>query len=125
MEDIIVATCEWCGKEFDIDDAREIFDDECGIMWSYDNFTKCLCGECAIEAIQQAEPGVYFDTCEECGKHFDYGEEYNEFMNYGGNDIDLPYCWMEKTLCASCAIEDIERENAMYGNHDDDEEDDD
>ena len=48
MEDIIMATCEQCGKRFNVNKAREIFEDECGRLWSYDSFTECLCGECAV-----------------------------------------------------------------------------
>ena len=120
-----MATCEQCGKRFNVNKAREIFEDECGRLWSYDNFTECLCGDCAVEAIQEEVEGVYFETCVKCGKRFDYGEECAEFYNYDNGDIGLAACWDEGPLCASCAIDNIEEENAMYGNHDDDDDEED
>lgn len=119
-----MARCEWCGKEFDIDEAREIFDDECGRIWSYDNFGKCLCGECAVEAIQDEADGVYFETCECCGKNFDYGEECRIFYDNANASFGLADCWSNRILCASCAIDEIDEENAMYGDNSDGDDDD-
>lgn len=61
--------CENCGKEFEEEDAREEFESETGKCFEY--LTKCLCAECAIEAIDAEEDGVYLEVCDNCGKRFD------------------------------------------------------
>ncbi|MBQ3392975.1 MAG: hypothetical protein IJG52_06180 [Lachnospiraceae bacterium] len=43
--------CQMCGKEFDMDEAREAFEKECDGVWSYDSFDQCLCAECAAEVM--------------------------------------------------------------------------
>lgn len=109
-----MAKCEWCGKTFDVDEARDDFECETGL--SYDNLALCLCGDCAIDAIDDEADGVYFETCEECGNRFDLFEEQSKFEN-GPNDYgSLRDYWDEKILCADCAIEEAENRYEEYRN---------
>ena len=50
--------CEYCGKEFDVEEAHEDFEAETLKNCNY--LTKCLCAECAIEAINAMDNGVYY-----------------------------------------------------------------
>ena len=53
-----MAICDRCGCEFDEDEAREEFDEEFESGdFDYDNFEKDVCGECAIEIINNDEEG--------------------------------------------------------------------
>ena len=59
--------CENCGCEFYKADAeRQLFE---GYELKFDNFEKTLCHDCAVE--EWGNKGVYYDTCEICGKRFD------------------------------------------------------
>lgn len=98
--------CEWCGKEFDSDDAEYEFDAEIGLL-SYENIKPHLCGGCAVQAIQDEVDGVYFETCEQCGKHFDFIADNGRFTRYFP-DIDLLDCWEHQILCCDCAMEEAE-----------------
>ena len=94
--------CEWCGESFDASDAYEEFDDEYP-CYSYDNFTKSLCGKCAIQAMADRSDGIYFETCEQCGNSFDFAVEETTFSNYV-NGISLIDCWRDRILCTDCAL---------------------
>lgn len=97
--------CERCGKEFDEDDAREEFEDETGK--SFDYLTKTLCGDCAIQAINDKEDGVYLELCENCGARFDPFIDEMEFQRQTGDDgveIDM----FGKYLCLHCSLEEYE-----------------
>ncbi len=100
--------CEWCGNEFDVEEAEDIFEDET-FMLSYQSVKKCLCGNCAVEAIKDAVDGVYFETCEKCGKEFDLFEDEMEFANQFDwfNGMVLRDYWKEQILCADCALEEV------------------
>ena len=103
-----MAICDRCGCEFDEDEAREQFDDEFESGdFDYDNFDKDVCGDCAIEIINNDEEGYYFETCEECGCRFDFCEEELKFNNaHGyGNGTDIRDFWDDGPLCADCALE--------------------
>lgn len=117
-----MAKCEWCGASFDPEEAADYFESETRLL-SYSNFTKCLCGKCAVELIEDKVDGVYFETCEKCGKTFDLFDEESSFDNHFPlyNGTELRDHWDSQILCADCAIESIESE-AYY---DDDETDDD
>lgn len=103
-----MSRCEWCGKEYDRDEAERIFSSETFCL-SYSNIRKDLCGECAVEAIENEVDGVYFETCEECGKEFDPIEESSEFdSNFGwANGTSLRDYWDDKILCAECALKKV------------------
>lgn len=103
-----MSKCEWCGKEFDEDEAREQFESEYSRL-SYDNIRKCLCGDCAIDAIEDEVDGVYYERCEHCGEEFDYIEDCNTFSSrFSGTELD-DY-WDDGPLCADCAIDVAEEE---------------
>ena len=101
-----MAICECCGNEFDKKEAESYFISECG-MFSYDNFKKCLCGKCAVDAIEDCENYVYYEKCEECGKEFDLAEDESRFAEHFPwyNGTRLRDHWDNKILCADCALE--------------------
>ena len=105
--------CEWCGKSFDLSEAEEEFVMEMGTL-NYRNIQKCLCGACAIEAIEQEADGVYYETCEKCGKDFDLfidmGVYSNHFSWDNGTNLYDQWRSSNQILCADCAIEAYESE---------------
>ena len=104
--------CEYCGKEFDPEEARDYFELETG--YSYGNLRKTLCGNCAVEAIEDMDDEIYFETCEECGKTFELFSERVEFdSNFPDcNGVTLDDYWAGKVLCCDCALKRaIEDEN--------------
>lgn len=115
--------CEWCGKRFDAEEAEDIFEEEYGGILSYHNFIKPLCGDCAVEIIRDEVEGFYYETCEECGKRFDYIEECGKYYNYSNGDTDLTDCWDDQILCAECAINYMEDQYAKYRDFEEDDDD--
>ena len=121
-----MAYCSRCNKEFDPDEARDYFESET-FMLSYENFKEELCGECAVEVIEEKEEGYYFERCEECGKNFDLIEEEDfyssQYPSYNGTD--LIDCWNEynKVLCAECALN--ADQESFYDQEDDEDDDED
>lgn len=103
--------CEWCGKEFDEYEAIEEFEDSTWLL-SYEHIKKCLCGKCAIKAIEEQIEGVYIETCEKCGKEFDFIEDSGKFMSYFSSfsGTELRDYWSENrlTLCCDCALDLID-----------------
>ena len=101
-----MAICEWCGETFDPEEAEEYFNDYMGLL-SYEHITKCLCGKCAVEAIEGEVPDVYYVTCEKCGKTFDYCEDYGEFAWTVSPEREsrLFDYWYDQILCCECALE--------------------
>lgn len=101
-----MAVCEWCGKEFDLQEAEYEFESET-FMLSYDNLHKSLCGSCAVKAIEDEVDGVYYEICEECGKEFDMIEDSCKFDSHftGYSGTELRDYWKDKILCCDCALE--------------------
>ena len=54
-----MAKCKICGKRFDKEEAEERFCIEFPI-YDYNNFNTTLCGDCAIEVIEDLEDGYLF-----------------------------------------------------------------
>ena len=93
--------CENCGKGFDEERAREDFEME--TLKNYDYLTKCLCAECAIEAINDMVDGIYYEVCESCGSKFDPFEDERKLQQQTGDDgatIDM----FDKYLCLDCSL---------------------
>ena len=105
--------CEWCGRSFDLEEAEDFFDIETFAL-NYNNLKKKLCGNCAVQAIEDKVDGVYFETCEKCGKEFDLFVDEIEFANnfewFSGTE--LRDYWKNHILCAECALEEAEKENS-------------
>lgn len=101
-----MAICEMCGAEFEEAEAREFFEDECSSK-SYDNFNKCLCGDCAVSVIYDEEDGIYFETCDRCGKTFDYIVENADFEE-SSNGTSLNAWGGGSILCYECAMSEVE-----------------
>lgn len=116
-----MAKCENCNERFDRDEAASYFEMETGL--SYDNLRKTLCGECAVQAIEDLEDGVYSETCEECGRTFDLIEDQADFDSHFdlSNGTSLRDYWDSKILCCECAIEKAEED--MESDDDDDDDD--
>ena len=110
-EDIIVKPkrlrCERCGKFFNYASSADSF--ETATMLSYDNLKPQLCGSCAIEAVESQEEGVYYETCEVCGRRFDFIEEASNFelAHPYGNGTKLSDTWdpSKRIMCCNCAID--------------------
>lgn len=60
-----------------------------------------------MQAIEDEVDGVYYETCEECGKVFDFIEDSNEFGSHFNwyDRMDLRDCWRNKILCCDCAVD--------------------
>lgn len=98
--------CEWCNKEFDEIEAEQEFEEEFNL--SYRKIRKCLCGICAIQAIEDMVDGIYFDKCEKCGKLFDLIEDEAEFEERC-EGTSLTDWWINNgIICCDCAIQVIE-----------------
>ena len=102
-----MAICEWCGKNFDVEFDADTFEIEQGLL-TYRNIRKCLCAECAIQAIEEQVEGVYFETCERCGIAFDYILDSSRFASLV-DGIHLISTWDNDILCCDCAINEVER----------------
>lgn len=100
--------CEWCGQRYNKEEAESIFSMET-FRLSYSNIRRNLCGECAVQAIEDEVDGVYFETCEECRKEFDLIEESNEFDNNfsWANGTSLRDYWDDKIICCDCALKKV------------------
>ena len=99
--------CEWCGESFDLEDAELEFDAEAFLL-VYRNVRKCLCGACALEAIEDKTDGIYYETCDKCGKTFDLILEESAYSNHFSwfNGTSLRDEWGDNgIICADCAIE--------------------
>lgn len=95
--------CEYCGKEFDVEEACDDFQME--TLKRYDYLTKCLCAECAIEAINDMDSGIYLEECENCGTRFDPFADELEFERQTGDsgvEIDM----FGKYLCLDCSLDE-------------------
>lgn len=96
--------CDYCGKEFDEQDARDIFEAE--IPKNYDYLTKSLCAECAIEAIDDMDDGIYYEVCDNCGSRFDPFAAERELQRQTGDygaEID--------NLCLDCSLDEYKNRN--------------
>lgn len=58
--------CEYCGEEFDVIDTQNAFDYITEL--SYLKVKPDLCFSCAVEAVDSKMKGIYFETCDCCGK---------------------------------------------------------
>ncbi|MBR6357644.1 MAG: hypothetical protein IKR99_05755 [Lachnospiraceae bacterium] len=116
--------CEWCGATFDPEEAEEYFDDNTFGL-SYGNVKKCLCGECAVQAINDCVDGVYFETCEKCGQEFDLIIDEGEYAShFGFGSATLRDSWQEhyQILCADCAYKVWEEEHNEFESENEDDE---
>lgn len=108
-----MAICERCGKEFDEENDCEEFEIETTLC--YEKLAMTLCTECAIDAIDAMEDGIYFERCAECGKSYDLIAEDAEFeLKYG----EKPETLFENFLCYDCAEDAYEKFQEEI--HDDD-----
>lgn len=117
-------TCDYCGKQFDEDYARDEFEMTC--PKNYDYLTKSLCAECAISAIDDEDNGIYLELCEKCGTRFDPFVDEQELCNRTGDDgatIDM----FDKYLCLNCSLDEYADKCYVPNDeeYDDDDDDDD
>lgn len=97
----MVKICEYCGNEFDEQDARDEFEMETQKNYYY--LTKCLCAECAIQAIDNMDDGVYYEVCENCGTQFDPFSDELELQRHTGDD-GAELGMFDRYLCLDCAL---------------------
>ena len=104
-----MATCEWCGKEYDKDEEDPLFD---GWLYSYNTLVIDLCASCTNQAVEDEVGGVFSETCEGCGCNFDPMEEGGKFYSCFDPDsgAELTDAWSDsrKILCADCAIDHVD-----------------
>lgn len=98
--------CDRCGRRFDrVESDYQFVNEYPGL--SFDNLNGELCFDCACRAMEAEESGIFFETCEECGKQFDFIEDRASLANDNPAylDAELQFVWnkMHKTLCADCA----------------------
>lgn len=99
-----MATCKHCGKEFDEPFERDTFSIEFPRL-SYESFTVELCADCAREVIEDEIDGIYIETCERCGKRFDYILETSSCLDRCGGSLSS--FWDNDILCLDCVEETI------------------
>jgi len=98
--------CEFCGRSYKASEAEETFALEVSLIL-YSNMKKNLCGDCSLEAYKDQVDGIFYETCEECGKEFDFIEDRgrydSSFPAYHGLSLDDE--WEERILCCNCALD--------------------
>lgn len=105
---VVTKICDYCGKEFDVEEARDDFEME--TLKNYDYLTKCLCAECAIEAINDMDDGIYYEVCENCGSRFDPFADELEFQRQtGDNGVEIDM--FGKYLCLDCSLDEYRNRN--------------
>ena len=95
--------CDRCGKEFDEKIEGEKFESETGLI--YDNLALTLCAECAIDAMDVMESGIYFEECTKCGNAYDMIADDAAFEAVYGK---TPEHLFGTLLCFDCAEEAYE-----------------
>ena len=123
-----MATCDCCGKRFNVAKAEDDFEGAYGMFLSdsmlFDN--KCLCYECATEAMESHD---YYENCEKCGRRFHVCDDDEQFENECGDYglVNTPRSYMSNLIiCADCALqiaseryEEYQREHPEYFEDDD------
>lgn len=96
--------CIFCGNEFDVVTTQNDFDYVTGL--SYNKIKPDLCFSCAVEAVESEMEGVYYETCDCCGKKFDLFEAEKRFIDAQATfeDETLEEQWRPLTLCCDCAL---------------------
>ena len=89
---------------FNEEDAAETFENEC--LLKYERIRKYLCGDCAVQAIEDLVEDVYYETCDRCRKTFDLIEEEYEFEQMVSGTTLRDY-WNPSILCAECTKKEI------------------
>lgn len=93
--------CAYCGDPYDYETELDDFYADSYLL-SLEKFRKNLCASCALKAIEDdREEGLYFETCENCGREFDLIVEEDLY------DEGLRAIWdrYNKIVCARCARE--------------------
>ncbi len=102
--------CEWCHNIYDSVCEEDCFDSMIGLgsLLQYSSIRKKLCGKCAVQAANDKVDGVFYESCEDCGRVFDWADEDARFCAHFPveNGIDLEGSWRiaGKILCADCAM---------------------
>ena len=97
-----MSICSRCGCEYEKEDVVLLHADVNRVPID-------MCEECLEKAYEMQEDGLFYDTCEECGKDFDVMEEKAKYLS------QIPWCdglgfeYFDKILCADCALN--ERDN--------------
>lgn len=117
--------CKRCDHYYDPNDidSEYLFEDKVdrpGI--SYDDYSHCLCVDCAISAAMNEERGFATRICPGCNKEYDFFEESDELPSViQADDADLADYG---GLCANCILKKFEEEERLYGSDTYDDEDD-
>ena len=90
--------CERCGVLFDSSEETDKFMMECAL--DYNSVTECICAECASNALNENEEGVYLEICSKCGCKYDPVEAECTFTD---RFPDTANSIWSLVMCADCA----------------------
>lgn len=93
--------CDWCGAIFEESQAEKAFMQKYRYLY-YPRLRVRLCAACAVTAFENYREDIYYDTCDECGKKFDYTVENDRFFAVTG--MPLHAAWRGGVLCRQCAL---------------------
>ena len=97
-----MAKCSRCGCKFDKEDL-DLFGG-CDLNMIPEE----MCLKCLEKAYEEGESGLFFDTCEECGKVFEVFEEESFYNSIIEGDDGVGFGNYERILCGECTL--VERE---------------
>lgn len=95
-----MAICTRCGEEYKKDEVSLLHADVSRVPVD-------ICEQCLEDAYYSGEEGLFYDTCEECGKDFDVMDEKTRYMEFIRGDEGVTFEDFDKILCADCAIEEL------------------
>lgn len=95
-----MAICSRCNCEYDEDDLN-LFGGA-----DIDRIPEEMCLSCLESAYDSCEEGLFYDTCEECGKDFDVMVEKSLYESMT-NDDGVGYGGWGRILCAECSIDEL------------------
>lgn len=94
--------CSRCGSEYDKNDVNFLFAD-------VNRVPVDMCEECLERAYDDGEEGLFFDTCEECGKDFDVISEKSIYDSNVPWEDGVGFEGWGRVLCAACALEERQK----------------
>lgn len=90
--------CQRCGKRYDPSEETDTFMMECGL--DYNGVTEDICAECASQALDDNEDGIYIETCSKCGCKYDPVIAESIFRDRFPNSSNSVWTFI---MCADCS----------------------
>lgn len=100
-----MAKCIRCGCEYDKEDVVLLHADVSRVPVD-------MCQDCLDETYDMGETGLFYDTCERCGKSYDVFEEKDTYDNQWIGAGKRAFDDFDEVLCSDCAIQEMERLNS-------------